>query len=195
MCLIWLGDSAGSFTCFKYNGNSVVDYFICNAEAVNQVMSMQALDHTHLSDHSPVSLCLWTCFTSKDKINVPSTYAAPFRYQISSGKLNVFKNDISSKEVEGKIQSLKSMMTGEVGPRTLQIACDSITALINSIASKHFKKHHLARTIGPLKTDGSIWNVEKLSVNLPKNVSFCRGIQMTVTFESRTLINEGSTLD
>ena len=47
----------------------------------------------------------------------------------------------------------------------------------------------------PLKTDGSIWNVEKLSVNLPKNVSFCRGIQMTVTFESRSLISEGSTVD
>ena len=101
---------------------------------------MQVLDHTHLSDHSLVSLCLWTCFTSKDKLNVSSTYAAPFRYQISSEKLNVFKNDISSKDVEGKIQSLKSMMTGEVDPRTLQVACDSITALINSIASKHFKK-------------------------------------------------------
>ena len=98
-----LGDSKGSFTCFKYNGNSVVDYFICNVEAVNQVISLQVLDHTHQSDHSPVSLCLWTCFTSKDKLNVPSTYAAPFRYQISSKKLNVFKNDISSKDVEGKI--------------------------------------------------------------------------------------------
>ena len=87
------------------------------------------------------------------------------------------------------------MMTGEVDPRTLQVACDSITALINSIASKHFKKHHLAGTIGPQRTDGSIWNVEKLNDNLPKNVSSCRDIQMTVTYESRTLISEGSTVD
>ena len=84
----------------------------------------------------------------------------------------MFKNGISSKEVEGKIQSIKSRMTGEVDPRTLQIACDSITALIDSKASKYFKKTSPGQGHRLSNTDGSIWNVEKLNDNLPKNGYF-----------------------
>ena len=53
------GDSNGTYTCHKYNGSSVVDYFICSQNMVNLVISFRvSCDFSELSDHSKVSTVL-----------------------------------------------------------------------------------------------------------------------------------------
>ena len=53
-----IGDSSGRYTCFKWNGNSVVDYFICNNSVLPYVDSLSVKAHTLNSDHNPLVLTL-----------------------------------------------------------------------------------------------------------------------------------------
>lgn len=55
-----LGDSVGSKTCYKYNGSSVVDYFITTYNLFSNVLNFIVDNQTWYSDHSPLSLSLKT---------------------------------------------------------------------------------------------------------------------------------------
>ena len=51
-----LGDAFGNFTCYKWNGQSTVDYFICSDQIQNSLMSLVVQPLTSFSDHCPISL-------------------------------------------------------------------------------------------------------------------------------------------
>ena len=53
-----LGDLQGQFTSVRYNCCSVIDYCFVNNEFCNSIEYFKVLDHTHLSDHAPITVCL-----------------------------------------------------------------------------------------------------------------------------------------
>ena len=58
-----LGDSMGKFTCYKYNGNSVVDYCLLSENLYTDILSFKVEDIIpRLSDHSVISLRIVASF-------------------------------------------------------------------------------------------------------------------------------------
>lgn len=53
-----LGDLTGNFTCYKRNGNSVVDYVIRSENLLNKVTAFKVKHITDFSDHCQLSLTL-----------------------------------------------------------------------------------------------------------------------------------------
>ena len=76
-----LGDPYGNFTCFKWNGNSVVDYLLSSESIFKKVSSFKVGDLLpSLSDHSPIIFTL-EIHTFFKKSNVdPPTRNAPKQY-------------------------------------------------------------------------------------------------------------------
>ena len=59
-----LGDLPGKFTCFTYNGCSVVhvDYSIASVYLLRSVGTFKVHGFTTISGHCPISCSLFTCF-------------------------------------------------------------------------------------------------------------------------------------
>ena len=53
-----LGDTSGAYTCFQYNGKSVVDYIIADENIMHKIPILTVSPPTHLSDHAPISFCI-----------------------------------------------------------------------------------------------------------------------------------------
>ena len=54
-----IGDSLGKYTCYKWNGCSVVDYAIYDGDFLRSVLSFKVLDILDSwSDHCPITLNL-----------------------------------------------------------------------------------------------------------------------------------------
>ena len=51
-----LGDYVGDYTCIKWNGSSVVDYFAVSPGLKNKVCHLNVLEFTEFSDHKPLML-------------------------------------------------------------------------------------------------------------------------------------------
>ena len=64
-----LGDIMGDWTCYRYNGNSIVDYMMVSHELRERVSFMKILDLTDHSDHRPVLCRLRTSSTSSGAIS------------------------------------------------------------------------------------------------------------------------------
>ena len=62
-----LGDSSGKYTCYKYNGNSVVDYFIYSEDLFEDILSFRVADAIpRLSDHSLISMKMSSIYVPQD---------------------------------------------------------------------------------------------------------------------------------
>jgi hypothetical protein len=69
------GDHLGKYTCYKYNGNSVVDYCMVQAEFIPQVLYFHVNDVIPtLSDHSLIAACFLADYT----VNKEHTNLKPF---------------------------------------------------------------------------------------------------------------------
>ena len=53
-----LGDLEGRYTCYKYNGQSVVDYFIVNEKFINNIILFKVGNISYLSDHCSISIII-----------------------------------------------------------------------------------------------------------------------------------------
>ena len=56
--------NTGSFTCYKDNGASVVDYIICKPQSMNDINCFEVLSKRVESDHTPLSFCLKVSYNS-----------------------------------------------------------------------------------------------------------------------------------
>ena len=52
-----LGDVLGDWTCYRYNGNSVVDYIMISHELTNSVSHLVIQELSEQSDHRPILCC------------------------------------------------------------------------------------------------------------------------------------------
>ena len=137
-----IGDSAGNYTCYKWNGNSVVDYFIASTSFLHRVKSLSVGEHTLFSDHNPVLLSLWHRRKAPQRNSQAPTIIyeeAPFRYKITEDGLANFTKQFEQPEFIQRISQLTNDV--ESTPKNHE-AVESlnrqITELINDVAKKEF---------------------------------------------------------
>ena len=107
-----LGDSLGRYTCFKWNGNSLVDYFMCSEGILHYVKSLVVGSHTIFSDHNPVVLSFWTNTNQVHAKHKPQTKynPAPFRYKITEEALSSLRDGFDEPDTHSKIRNLDHML-------------------------------------------------------------------------------------
>ena len=134
-----IGDSVGKYTCFKWNGNSVVDYFMCTNGVIPSVKSLSVREHTLYSDHNPVVLSLWnTEYTPSPSPTVSAsntTETAPFRNKITPETLSSFKEAQKVPSILAMIHTLSDEADGCTTRNDASQINDKITNLINNLAS------------------------------------------------------------
>ena len=137
-----IGDSCGRYTCYKWNGNSVVDYFICNNPALSYIDSLSVKPHSLYSDHNPVVLNLRS--VSRPLINTSSTNLnfayAPVRYKIDDESLEAFRVNQSDPTFISQLNHLGAEASRCSTKEHVIALNDNITNLISSISSRCFDK-------------------------------------------------------
>jgi exonuclease III len=53
-----IGDMLGQYTSFHYNGSSAIDYCIVTRDLFSNILYFSVLELNHLSDHTPISVCI-----------------------------------------------------------------------------------------------------------------------------------------
>ena len=76
-----LGDIYGELTCFHYNGESTVDYFLLNKQLLTNVVLMKVQPLTEFSDHRPINLLLVTQTANYPELTNFSFEPAPEKYK------------------------------------------------------------------------------------------------------------------
>ena len=136
-----LGDSSGNYTCYNWNGNSVVDYFICSQGILPLIRSLHVEKHTIYSDHNPVVLSMWsvsipyTNTSNQTKFNY-----APYRYKINEDSLNSFKEALQESPVINTVNKLLDECDNCDTSDDIKTLNCKVTDLLNNIASKCFDK-------------------------------------------------------
>lgn len=137
-----IGDSLGRYTCLKWNGNSLVDYFMCSEEVLGYVKSLVVGSHTIYSDHNPVILSLWTDTNISSVTNKQPAVSssAPFRYKITEEALSSLRDCFGKAEMQIQIRDLHHFADRCSSTEDAKDLCDKFTDLINTISSKHLEK-------------------------------------------------------
>ena len=98
------GDRLGNYTCFDYEGASVVDYLIVEETVYEKVLNFSVLPPTFDSKHSPIVAtlkCHSKLQTGKRKLLNP-----PKAYHWDSQNSSLFKILINSQESQITIKTL-----------------------------------------------------------------------------------------
>lgn len=99
-----LGDSAGNFTCFQYNGNSTVDYCIVSEEVVSKVLYFQVDKHLPLlSDHSCISVKIFSKFKCEHPGQTNEIDHMPQGYIWDETSPIQFINALNSTNIQNKL--------------------------------------------------------------------------------------------
>ena len=69
-----VGDIFGDFTCYKYNGASVVDYMCASSDLYDYVKFMKVMEFTIFSDHRPLSAAICADASTNAKLQSLSQY-------------------------------------------------------------------------------------------------------------------------
>ena len=105
-----LGDSAGKYTCHRYNGSSTVDYAMCDISLFPLVRFFKVAEILEaLSDHCPIVLALKLTKPYVDK-NVKNDNEFPLPQKIiwKQHSETIFKNELLSSNCQEKIISLEN---------------------------------------------------------------------------------------
>ena len=136
------GDSTGKYTCFKWNGNSVVDYFITTPNFLHRVKSLSVCEHTLFSDHNPILLSLnhnKTNVLSNNEKPTPTYEDAPRRFLITPESLRSFKVALEDIETAEEIERISNWADEANCDRTsVERLNQELSSLIQKAASNAF---------------------------------------------------------
>ena len=80
-----LGDILGDWTCYRYNGSSVVDYIMVSHEFKDSILHLKILDLSEHSDHRQLLCCLRTeCSEREAKTEAEKFENSPLGYKWDS---------------------------------------------------------------------------------------------------------------
>ena len=146
-----VGDSQGKYTCYKWNGNSVVDYMAASSDLVHQVKQFVVEPHTLFSDHNPIKLQLWsTRSIPPTPVDTTNSTDAPLRYRITPDAINSFKNSLREPSICDAIESLKEDIKNTPGEKEdVKNIADSISNIINKVAGANFQLSNPPKTTKP----------------------------------------------
>ena len=127
-----VGDPFGSYTCLKWNGNSVVDYLLASQEIFDKVPIFKiGIFQPMLSDHCPLLYSLEITENIKEFIEEPTLKKAPDRYSWSDDGISKFLSSIKSPFNQKNLSSILESDFND--PNTI---VDSLTNLLMDIADK-----------------------------------------------------------
>ena len=153
-----IGDSSGRYTCFKWNGNSVVDYFICNISVLPYVDFLTVEGHTLYSDHNPLVLSLKKYPATHNTGNNRSFNfeKAPPRYKTNADSLNTFAEAQQNPDFVNQLDSLLTEAPSCATKEQVTKLNDSFMKLIDSVASNSFDK---SKPVPPseMKPKHNVW--------------------------------------
>ena len=137
-----VGDSSGHYTCYNWNGNSVVDLFICSSDILPAIQSLSVKSHTLYSDHNPVVLSLWSTPLSRapSSSNIFNFQPAPNRYKTTAASLDSFKAAQEHPDVVASINDLLSEVQNCANKQQIAAINVRFISIINSMANNHFAK-------------------------------------------------------
>ncbi len=98
-----LGDMTGNLTCFKYNGNSIVDYFICSEEIFSKINNFKIKPLTVYSDHCQL-VCQFDITVNKQTSIMKNNnilQKIKQKYKWDSGAAIRLKHNLSDDKLEG----------------------------------------------------------------------------------------------
>lgn len=128
---IGLDKSLGKFTCYTYNGESVVDYFVCNKNCFNSIINFQIHDFTIHSNHAPLSFDLKCMNHIHERNYVQGTYC----------KWNSQYKDVFLTDILNDIQPFCDELTHCIhNNEDTDILVDKCTAFLTGRGNKYFLK-------------------------------------------------------
>lgn len=138
-----LGDLLGKYTCFKWNGNSVVDYIVGSSNFLHRVKNMTIGCHTLYSDHNPVQLHFnhFRTEISSETKNNPAAENAPLRYKITQEGLTSFKAGFEEPAIIDAINEAATWaVNAEPSTSNAKTLASKVTSLICSVAECSLEK-------------------------------------------------------
>ena len=142
-----LDDSLGQFTCFNWNGCSVVDYCVVSKELLNDVHSFQVMQLTELSNHCPI----WFALKLRSNPAIPlhndtnSLDNLPTSYKWNVLLKDKFLKSLSTPDSLKNITSFNEQSFNEVKPQISDINC-ATSMLTNIIIEAAEKSLHSKST-------------------------------------------------
>ena len=122
-----IGDIQGQFTCFKYNGSSVVDYLITDETNMKNIKYFEVLNFIgDLSDHCCLSFALKCNYTELLKLSQYNVTAFPATFKWDSSCISAFQTALTEPRITGMINKFMSI------PSLNQ---DNITEAVNDVTN------------------------------------------------------------
>ena len=107
-----VGDPFGNYTCFQWNGNSVVDYLVTSASIFENITTLRVGDYLPwLSDHCPLLFTLEihkSIDTLSEKPPEP-IINAPKQYTWQTGDTEMFLEALNSPEIDDKLSEILNL--------------------------------------------------------------------------------------
>jgi hypothetical protein len=139
-----IGDIDGKYTCYKYNGSSVVDYVITSESNMKNVLYMQVLDFEgDISDHCCLSWSVKCNYVqSKLDTNGQKPFACYFIWDMSC--IFKYQNAFSNEATKAKIRNF--MSSDKKLELNIEEDVEKITDIYIDAANSSLLKHKVKRS-------------------------------------------------
>ena len=105
-----LGDVLGEWTCYRYNGNSVVDYIMASHELKESISNLQVMELSEHSDHRPLLCSLRTTNLLSDLRTTTETFEdSPLGYKWDTQLNESKKKFLTAQEQENITAKIADM--------------------------------------------------------------------------------------
>jgi exonuclease III len=191
------GDSGGYFTCFKYNGQSVVDYALVSPALFNSVLYFNVENFTPFSDHCMVSFrLLLTDFRTPSVSQLGTPYvdneitleAPPVKYIWEADSGPKFLKCLQQPNITSQIEKFMDTKTQNLILVKMKLTVQLIVFLISSLkqqmsaSRKHSYQLNLEIHVHELRKrkGGSIRTVLHFTVMLLRQLECFKKIHLSI---------------
>ena len=153
-----LGDLSGKFTCFQYNGNSVVDYCLISNTFTRNILYF----HVHiplLSDHAKLSCQIFADFKETNCIVKDDCIELPLSYLWNSESPTLFKYALNDIEIQKKIANFMSIDFNSdiLNTKGIDTALSQFNQIIYSACNRSLKKKIIKKSAIYRKPKNKKW--------------------------------------
>ena len=136
------GDYLGKFTCFQYNGNSVVDYCLVSDNLVHNILYFHVHDHNPLlSDHARISTKLYASFM--EETDDSDSIQCPIKYSWKSESPLLFTKALESDSIQEKINNFINYYGSNkntMDSKDINNLVDNFNDIVHSACEKSIKR-------------------------------------------------------
>jgi exonuclease III len=141
-----LGDSLGSFTCHRPQGNSTVDYMILSEEMLHRAQSFKVHDKLDLSDHCKISMWMKCKIIKADTQGHVTLSPIPPSYKWEDNSIYNFQLALNNPDITQQLSDLQhhTCTPDKVG---INLEIQTLNDIIHKVAARSLKtKKHKPNT-------------------------------------------------